>query len=453
MARRHGARVHESAKPDGETGVAKLGGTGFPDPPVLDSVSLCIGAHNFPACSTVLGMPTLLSLFTGAGGFDLGLEAAGFRVVGCVEVDSDCRQTLEMNRPQWPLASPGNVHYYQSDELLSEFGLVAGEVTAVVGGPPCQPWSKSAYWRTGDSKRFLDPRADTLRAFMSIVAAALPEVVVLENVRGFGYRGKDEAVRFVKDQLDEINRRNRTHYRLSVFAINAADYGVPQLRERLFLVAAREGFEIEPPTPTHGVGRENPRTTAWDAIGDLDDGAAWPEDLSPSGKWAALLPSIPEGRNYLWHTPRGGGKSLFGWRTRYWSFLLKLAKNRPSWTLQAQPGPATGPFHWKSRHLSAMEMTRLQTFPVGYELAGGYRSVRRQLGNAVPSAIGELIGRELLLHLRSHRHEAPLTLIPGHRIDCPEPETTRPLPAQYRDLVSYREEHPGPGRGPGARQQ
>src|SRR3546814_15139025 len=60
------------------------------------------------------------------------------------------------------------------------------------------------------------------------------------------------------------------------------------------------------------------------------------------GKWADLLPSIPEGQNYLWHTERGGGIPLFGWRRRYWNFLLKLAKNKPSWTIQAQPGPATG---------------------------------------------------------------------------------------------------------------
>ena len=74
-----------------------------------------------------------------------------------------------------------------------------------------------------------------------------------------------------------------------------------------------------------------------------------------------LLPSIPEGENYLWHTNRGGGLQLFGWRTRYWSFLLKLAKSLPSWTIQAQPASAIGPFHWRSRKLTTREMCRLQT--------------------------------------------------------------------------------------------
>ena len=133
----------------------------------------------------------------------------------------------------------------------------------------------------------------------------------------------------------------------------------------------------------------------------------WSSKLNPTGKWAGLLKSIPEGKNYLWHTPRGAGEPLFGWRTRYWSFLLKLAKDRPSWTIQAAPGPATGPFHWKSRLLSIEEVARLQTFPIDYEFTGDRRSMLRQIGNAVPCAIGELLGLEIrrqLLgkHVRRH---------------------------------------------------
>ena len=86
----------------------------------------------------------------------------------------------------------------------------------------------------------------------------------------------------------------------------------------------------------------------------------------------ALLPTIPEGQNYLWHTERGGGEPLFGWRRRYWSFLLKLAKDLPSWTIQAQPGPATGPFHWDNRRLSVREMARMQTFPDNVVIKGEY---------------------------------------------------------------------------------
>src|SRR5206468_6143085 len=126
--------------------------------------------------------------------------------------------------------------------------------------------------------------------------------------------------------------------------------------------------------------------TAWDAIGDFSQDSNDP-DLAISGKWADLLPTIPEGKNYLWHTPRGGGEPLFGWRTRYWNFLLKLAKDQPSWTIQAQPGPAVGPFHWKSRRLSTRELCRLQTFPDDVVIVGDRMSLHRQVGNAVPSLL------------------------------------------------------------------
>ena len=87
------------------------------------------------------------------------------------------------------------------------------------------------------------------------------------------------------------------------------------------------------------------------------------------GGWADLLPSIPEGQNYLWHTDRGGGRPLFGYRRRFWSFLLKLSKHRPSWTLSAQPGPSTGPFHWTNRPLAVRE--DVATSELSRNLEGG----------------------------------------------------------------------------------
>src|SRR5204862_497343 len=98
-----------------------------------------------------------------------------------------------------------------------------------------------------------------------------------------------------------------------------AAYGVPQLRERVFLIASINGASFALPPPTHGEGEGlEPYRTAWDAIGALDHDA-WLPELNPSGRWAGLLPSIPEGCNYLWHTPRNkekGAEPLFGWRTR-----------------------------------------------------------------------------------------------------------------------------------------
>ena len=150
------------------------------------------------------------------------------------------------------------------------------------------------------------------------------------------------------------------------------------------------------------------------------------------GKWGALLPSIPEGQNYLWHTNRGGGLRLFGWRTRYWSFLLKLAKNQPSWTIQAQPGSAIGPFHWHSRKITSLEMYRLQTFPDGLTFACGRTDVQKMLGNAVPSLIAEVLAREIRCQLLGDESaHGPLKLIPPVRYPVPDPEAVVSAPTHY----------------------
>jgi DNA (cytosine-5)-methyltransferase 1 len=187
----------------------------------------------------------------------------------------------------------------------------------------------------------------------------------------------------------------------------------------------------------------------------------WPEDLAVRGQYATLLPSIPEGRNYLWHTPEGierwsnNGRSpddaIFGWRTRYWSFLLKLAKNLPSWTISATPGPSTGPFHWRNRQLSVRELCRLQTFPDNYEIRGSRREQIRQVGNAVPPVLGELLGLEIRRQLFQEQGvPRSLKLIPQLRDDCPEPEPLGEVPKAFHCRKAQHSPHPGEGRGPGA---
>ena len=399
---------------------------------------------------------TVLSLFTGAGGLDLGLEAAGFEVALCVEMDQHCRETLTANRPSWLQAEPGDVHELSPEEAMHQAGLRPGELTLLAGGPPCQPFSKSSYWSNGGARRLEDPRADTLQRYLDYVDAFLPRVLLIENVKGLVFKGKDEGLQLLQSGLDEINRRHGVAYGGFVHGLNFADFGVPQSRERVFLVADRDGNELLSPRPTHGPasgsseGALMPCLTAWDAIGDLDTDD-WPEQLNTRGKWADLLRSIPEGSNYLWHTPRGGGEPLFGWRTRFWSFLLKLAKDRPAWTIQAAPGPATGPFHWRSRHLSVRELHRLQTFPNDYEVLGTYKSQHRQLGNAVPPAIGELLGREIRRQFLIEDAGRQCSFLPQPRDDCPAPEQPSPVSRKYLELRGEHEDHPGVGKGPSAR--
>ena len=399
-------------------------------------------------------MGTIISLFTGAGGLDHGFEAAGFETRVAVEMDADAVRSLRAQRP-WPVVDE-DIHQVESARLLSVAGLKVGEADLLIGGPPCQPFSKAGYWVSGDSRRLDDPRAGTLEAYFRVLEDTLPRAFLLENVPGLAFRDKSEGLDLVRRRLRRIGRRTGERYSMAVAKLNAADFGVPQRRERVFVVGYRDGRDFEFPRPTHGDPEAPdgldagllPWACAWDALGDLPD-----EDdprLKVLGKWAALLPSIPEGKNYLHHTERGDGRPLFGWRRRYWSFLLKLAKDRPSWTLQAQPGPAIGPFHWQNRRLSARELARLQTFPDDFQLLGNLRAAQKQAGNAVPSALAEALARRLQQDLFGRRLDGPLSLAPRPRGPVPAAERPSPVPPSYLDLVGNHAPHPGTGRGYGA---
>jgi DNA (cytosine-5)-methyltransferase 1 len=375
---------------------------------------------------------------------DFGFEAAGFKTAVAVEMDHACCETLRANR-QWPVLEK-DIHATSSGEILSVGEFRRGELDLLIGGPPCQPFSKSAYWVNGDTMRLNDPRARTLHEYMRCVEDLLPAVFVLENVYGISYSGKEEGFAFLEREIAGINRRQRTQYTFSWKVINTSDYGVPQIRERFFLVAHRDGKRFDFPLPTHGEsdGRlfvsHEPIVTAWDAIGDVTPRPD--EDLRMRGAWADLLPSIPEGENYLWHTPRKGGLPLFAWRSRYWSFLLKLAKDKPSWTIQAQPGPAIGPFHWKSRLLSSKELARIQTFPDDVRIVGNRGTVQRQLGNAVPSLIAEILGREIGRQFFGVVSKEPLQLALTRKLPVPPPEPVQPVPAKFKipppeDLIEH----------------
>jgi DNA (cytosine-5)-methyltransferase 1 len=407
-----------------------------------------------------VNQPRVLSLFTGAGGLDLGFHAAGFRTAVAVEMDHRCCETLRANRSRahgWAVIER-RVEHVPSDELLNVAGMGVGEADLLIGGPPCQPFSKSGYWARGDSGRLADPRANTLGEYLRILRDTRPAAFLLENVSGLAYTGKEEGLKFLLDEVQRINETEGTNYVVSARVLNAAWFGVPQTRERIILVGSRDGrrfrfpeARFSEPSAVHDLvaPRETFRT-AWDAIGDLDH-VEPDDDTRMRGRWADLLPSIPEGQNYLHHTARGGGLPLFGWRRRYWSFLLKLAKERPSWTLTAQPGPAIGPFHWRSRRLSRQELGRLQTFPDDYEVTGTLAEAQKQIGNAVPSLLGEVLAREIAVQLlgRTPYADEPI-LLPPVRPNRPDPEVVAPVPKRHLASAGSHEAHPGTGLGYGA---
>ena len=400
-----------------------------------------------------------ISLYTGIGGLDFGFEAAGFRTAVAIDIDPAACRMIGLNR-DWPVLQ-GDIDEISSDTILLTAGLKPGEADVLIGGPPCQPFSKSGYWANGDARRLDDPRADTLTAYLRVLRNTRPRAFLLENVPGLAYKGKDDGLQHLTEGLEEVNRQAGTHYEIHWTKLNAAGFGVPQMRERIFLIGGRDGRPFDFPAYTHAEARNGnlfecglePYRTAWDAIGDLP---AHPNDptLALRGKWADLLPTIPEGQNYLWHTNRGGGKSLFGWRRRFWSFMLKLAKNQPSWTIQAQPSLGTGPFHWCNRKLSSRELCRLQAFPERMEFDCSHADVQKLLGNAVPSLLAEVLARAIRAQLLDRPlANAKLHLLPPVRNPVPSPELLTSLPRKYQKYIGNHPDHPGEGLGAGARRR
>ncbi len=424
-------------------------------------------------------LPTV-SLFTGCGGLDLGLEAAGFANTVAVEMEDIAVRSLMRNRERWGEVLHGSIHDLidaglferRADKVLRASGLREGEAALLAGGPPCQPFSKSGYWSTGDSKRLGDPRARTMDAYFDVLATVLPKAYLLENVPGLKFHGKSEGLDYIQRRLTAINASRGTNYSMAVRQLNCAHYGVPQARERVFVIGHRGGLEFNFPAPTHALppaiemtrdavelgSYEVPdglvrATNAWDAIGHLQDDPN--PELLPKGKWAPVLATIPEGFNYLWHTPRNPrGVPLWGWRRAYYSMLLKIAKSRPCWTLTAKPGQNIGPFHWKSRRFSTAELKALQTFPADYEVVGDVLQAHLQLGNAVPSLMAEVLGCEIRRQFYGHAVTGGLRLLPKQREDLPAPDPALPassLPERILALCDISHtEHPGTGKGRGA---
>jgi DNA (cytosine-5)-methyltransferase 1 len=387
----------------------------------------------------------VISLFSGAGGLDYGFEAAGYVTSICLEMDKWSCTTLKENR-DWNVIED-KIENVSSQKILSEAKLYTGEPTILIGGPPCQPFSKSSYWFNGDSKRLNDPRSNTLEHYMRVLNDTLPQAFLLENVFGLAYKGKDEGLKFLESALELINKKHSVNYSFEWKVVNAAAYGVPQIRERVFIIGHREGKKFTFPTPKYFNPRKQknqitlfnqsePFRTAWDAIGDLDEMEKVPETSQVGGKWGNLLPCIPPGENYLFHTEKGAGANIFKWRSRYWSFLLKLHPNKPSWTIQAQPGTAIGPFHWNNRRLTMREMARIQTFPDDVDVQGGKSNVQRQLGNAVPSGLAEVLANEIKYQFFNDDTgiNQPLKLIPPKRELTREITFSKKIPDEYLEI-------------------
>ncbi|MCC6224795.1 MAG: DNA cytosine methyltransferase [Microthrixaceae bacterium] len=372
-----------------------------------------------------------ISLFSGAGGLDLGCEAAGFETVAAVELDGVARTTMLANRDVYfptldDEAIFSDVTKTQPERMLDAAGLDVGEVELLHGGPPCTPFSKSGYWLEY-KRQGADPKASLLDEYVRMLAGIRPKAFLMENVYGLAYRNQNRAVfeRFAEGVRS-------AGYSFDHRVLLAADYGVPQLRQRLIcaglrkdlLNAAPEAWRFTWPEPTHSGPHETRkgwdeslplhRTTSEALVGlSASENPAEPEEIV-EGTYAIELRAVPPGDNYLWWTAeRGHPHPRFKWRSRYWSFLLKLDPNRPAPTIQGQPGPWVGPFHWESRRLRTAEVKRLMTFPDDFVVLGTRREQQLQLGNAVPPLLAETVVRAIAAELRAQRAVEDELLVPA----------------------------------------
>lgn len=367
-------------------------------------------------------MPTMVSLFTGAMGLDLGLEKAGFRTAVAVECNREAIATIRTNRPEVPLIDRA-IGEVKTEQILEAGGLDVGTVSLLAAGPSCQSFS------TAGTRGSLKVKSGLLLyEFIRVVKEAQPDFFILENVRGLlsaaikhrPLRGRgpgcppldgDEelgsAFRSVAERLRNLG------YSVVFDVLNAADFGVSQTRHRLVILGSRDGIPLAMPAPSHnrdGMGRLPRWRTLRDALKGLSENE--PE----------FMQFVPSRRRYFKYVPPGGNwrdlpdnlkaKALGGayqsWGGRS-GFLRRLSWDHPSPTLNTNPdSKATALCHPDElRPLTVKEYARIQGFPDDWQICGGIRSKYRQLGNAVPLRLAEAIG-ESIIAVREKRPDRSL---------------------------------------------
>lgn len=336
--------------------------------------------------------PKIVSIFSGVGGIDAGFEKQGFQTVFASDIWSVACESLALNYPAAQVAC--------ADIQEIDFTLIArqhGAIDGLVGGPPCPPFSKSRFYRTEKQRGIQDEDGFiTVSNYFRAVEELQPRFFLFENVHGFVFAPHKAALEMVE------NESVRLGYKIFHKVLNAADYGVAQTRQRFICIGVRNEMpDFEFPNPTHSNSRQPLEgTRKWvncgDIIGDIDFDLPEDEKMLAGSKHKELMEAIPPGDNYLFYTAeRGHPNPIFKWRSRYWSFLLKLSPDRPSWTIQASHSNNMGPFHWKNRFLRIAEIKRIQSFEDDYIILGKFRDQWRQVGNAVPPKLAQVLANAI----------------------------------------------------------
>jgi len=359
--------------------------------------------------------PIALSFFSGAMGLDLGIERAGFHTILACEVDKASRKTIAKNRPD--IALIGDIRDHSAESIRTHAGIEPDtEIDLIVGGPPCQAFSTA-----GKRKGFEDQRGNVFLTYLDRIIELQPKFAVIENVRGIlsaalkhrphDQRGKDHLP-LTELEMKGGALRHILHilrsagYGVSFNLYNAANFGTPQKRERVVIVAARSGERLPYLQPTHAETKEFglPKWRSFkSAVRGLPANMQhlnFPEKrlkfyrmLGPGQYWKHLpLERQREALGKSFHS--GGGKT---------GFFRRLAWNKPAPTLVTHPAmPATDLAHpEEDRPLSIQEYKRIQQFPDNWSIEGSLIDQYKQVGNAVPVGLGEAIGKLIMAQLKN----------------------------------------------------
>lgn len=353
-------------------------------------------------------MYPVISLFSGAMGLDLGLEAAGMTITVSQDFDPSCWKTMEANNKNF---IPGDIreliaHDPECTFLLRKSGLLSGEAFLVAGGPPCQPFSTA-----GKRLAIADPRGSLFREFVHVVKKVRPRFFVMENVKGLlsaairqAKDGKPTCEEEVPGSVFEVikNEFNELGYKITYGVLDAVHYGVPQFRERLIILGSRDHENIFLPIPTHFPVHQDPAyrwKTLYEAIGDLEDTPGPCGSFSPER--LRYLRQVPSGGNWrdlpenIKPLAMGGAFNSGGGKV---GFYRRLDYDQPAPTLVTSPvQKATMLCHpVKDRPLSVREYARIQQFPDEWAIVGTTAACYKQIGNAVPIGLGKAVGQALL---------------------------------------------------------
>lgn len=334
-------------------------------------------------------MGNIVSLFSGCGGLDLGFKKAGFNTVLATDIwDKGC-ETLKHNQLSETVIN---------DDIRNiDFRIYKNKVDGVIGGPPCPPYSQSRHYLQGKKNGFEDEKAGfAVPEFFRVIKEINPKFFLFENVDGFMYKTHKQALEFLENKSKELG------YQITYKTVNSANYGIPQTRKRFICVGIKQSnkkFEFPKEThidPSKNNGNHLNWVTCGEVLKEFDNIKDDEKEQKPGSKHHHLLKDIPPGSNYLFYTEKKGHPNpLFKWKSRYWTFLLKLTPDRPSWTIQASFSNNQGPFHWRNRFLRIEEIKRIQTIDDDYEILGNFKEQWRQVGNAVPTKLAEILAKKI----------------------------------------------------------